>query len=72
MTGAWRDDLVRRNPYFADLDTNRAFTMTANAAVLATKSFTPQVPLYHCPVSHAGWDGRRRHADDGAQRKSRQ
>jgi hypothetical protein len=26
---------------------NHSFTMTMNAAVLSTKKFTPQVPLYH-------------------------
>ena len=32
---------------FAAADTNHPFTMTTNPAVLSTKSFTPQVPLYH-------------------------
>jgi hypothetical protein len=32
---------------FAGTGTNHPFTMTTNPAVLSTKSFTPQVPLYH-------------------------
>jgi len=32
---------------FTAADTNHPFTMTTNPAVLSTKSFTPQVPLYH-------------------------
>jgi hypothetical protein len=39
--------LARTNPDFAGTDTNHPFTMTMNPAVLSTKSFTPQVPLYH-------------------------
>lgn len=65
----------RSHPYksgFAGMGTNHPFTMTMNAAVLSTKSFTPQVPLYHCPLSHDCGDGRRCHADDGTQCKSRQ
>jgi hypothetical protein len=39
--------LTRTNPDFAGTGTNHPFTMTMNPAVLSTKSFTPQVPLYH-------------------------
>jgi hypothetical protein len=39
--------LIRTNPDFAGAETNHPFTMTTNPAVLSTKSFTPQVPLYH-------------------------
>jgi hypothetical protein len=47
IMGAWRSSLLRTNPDFAGAGTNYPFTMTMNPAVLSTKSFTPQVPLYH-------------------------
>jgi hypothetical protein len=39
--------LTRTNPDFAATGTNHPFTMPMKPAVLSTKSFTPQVPLYH-------------------------
>ena len=44
---ARRSGPIRTNPDFAGAGTNHPFTMTAIPAVLSTKSFTPQVPLYH-------------------------
>jgi hypothetical protein len=50
-----RDAPIRTNPGIAGTGTNHPFTMTMNPGVLSTKSFTPQVPLYHCPlVMHVG------------------
>jgi len=39
--------VIRTNPDFAGAGNNHPFTMTEKPAVLSTKSFTPQVPLYH-------------------------
>ena len=47
ITGAQRSSLLRTNPDFAGTGTNYPFTMAMDPAVLSTKSFTPQVPLYH-------------------------